>query len=301
VSLKEALDVFVKYLKSERRYSSNTVQAYRADLEQLFEFLSDSVHEERPVLLEEVGRDDLRWYLSSLVRHGLSKRTAARKLASIRAFFRHLVRMEIVKTNPASSLVSPRTDKTLPEFLQEDEIRDALESIDRKPVTGVRDRAVVELFYGTGMRLSELVGLNLRDVDFMAGTVRVLGKGNKERIIPLGKNTGKVIKGYLARRHEFCPEAVEQALFLNRWGQRISTKGVQNLVRKCLSRVSEKKKLSPHLLRHTFATHLLDRGADLQAVKELLGHESLSTTQIYTHLTMDRLKKVYKQAHPRAE
>jgi len=214
VSLKEALDVFVKYLKSERRYSSNTVQAYRADLEQLFEFLSDSVHEERQVLLEEVGRDDLRWYLSSLVRHGLSKRTAARKLASIRAFFRHLVRMEIVKTNPASSLVSPRTDKTLPEFLQEDEIRDALESIDRKPVTGVRDRAVVELFYGTGMRLSELVGLNLRDVDFMAGTVRVLGKGNKERIIPLGKNTGKVIKGYLARRHEFCPEAVEQALFL---------------------------------------------------------------------------------------
>ena len=176
-----------------------------------------------------------------------------------------------------------------------------LESIEVDTSRGARDRAILELFYGTGMRLSELTGLNIFDADFKTGTVRVLGKGRKTRIIPLGRNMGKTIQHYLLKRQNLHPSMDEKALFLNQRGQRLSTRGVQLLVRRRLRSVSAKEKLSPHILRHSFATHLLDRGADLEAVKQLLGHTSLSTTQNYTHLTMERLRKVYRRTHPRAD
>jgi integrase/recombinase XerC len=213
----------------------------------------------------------------------------------------YLVRAERIAANPAASLSAPKAGKELPEFLREEEIRDALESIEKTTVTGLRDRAILELFYGTGMRLSELAGLNRGDVQGGGETVCVMGKGRKERILPLGRQARKAIQRYLDQRDAMNPDTREKALFLNRYGNRISARGIQRLVKKWLGRVSEKNRLSPHLIRHTFATHLLDRGADLQAVKELLGHASLSTTQIYTHLTMERLKKVYRKAHPRAE
>jgi integrase/recombinase XerC len=176
-----------------------------------------------------------------------------------------------------------------------------LRSVTTDSVQGLRDRAILELFYGTGIRLSELIHMNTSDLDFHAGTVKVLGKGGKERIIPVGKNIRQSILAYFQNRNEYYPKTGNLALFLNRFGERISARGVQLLVQRCLKKVSDKKKLSPHVLRHTFATHLLDHGADLEAVKELLGHVNLSTTQIYTHLTMDRLRQIYQQAHPRAE
>jgi integrase/recombinase XerC len=209
------------------------------------------------------------------------------------------VKTRVIGVNPAISLRAPKIEAHLPAFVSEKEIADALETIEASQ-TGLRDRTILELFYGTGMRLSELASMNISSIDFSGSTVRVMGKGRKERLIPVGKNVMRVIRGYLSVRPEFKPKDGD-ALFLNLKGDRISKRSIQNIVNKRLRQVSEKKKLSPHILRHSFATHLLDHGADLRAVKELLGHASMSTTQIYTHVSVDRLKKVYKQAHPRAE
>ncbi len=299
--MKKDIETFLQYLLSEKHYSSYTIRAYKTDLEQFVEFLIQKRGETDSPSPKEITREDIQLFLGDMVRHGISKRSVARKLASIRAFFGYQMRIAGLKTNPTAALVSPKLGKVLPQFLREEEIRNALEGITQDLAAGVRDRAILELFYGTGMRLSELVGLNLYNIDLVSGTVRVYGKGRKERALPIGKKAGETVKNYLARRRDFHPKNGNLALFLNSSGNRMSARGIQLLVHKWLSRVSEKKKLSPHVLRHTFATHLLNRGADLEAVKELLGHASLSTTQVYTHLTMDHLKKVYRQAHPRAE
>ncbi|MBN2030265.1 tyrosine recombinase XerC [bacterium] len=295
------LERFIQYLSSQRQYSSHTVQAYRTDLEQFFEFMKQRIGPHEQPCPENVSKEDIRIFISGLVRHGMSSRSVARKLASLKALFRYLLRTGTVKSNPTATLNGPKLEKHLPEFLRVEEIRDALASIDQKSVTGLRDRAILELFYGTGMRLSELIHLHVEDINLSGGTVRVYGKGGKERILPVGRNTGKKIKAYLLRRRELRPKAGNRAIFLNRQGGQMSSRGVQLIVHKWLKQVSEKKQLGPHVIRHTFATHLLDRGADLEAVKELLGHASLSTTQVYTHLTTDRIKKIYRQAHPRAE
>ena len=301
--MREALNAFLKYLSSEKRYSPHTVQAYRSDLDQFQEFLVETQNKPDPVCIEDITKEDIRLFLSGLIRYGMSKKSVARKLASLRAFFNFLMKSNLLKVNPTITLLSPKTEKHLPEFLREEEIISALEGIveNGNSIAQIRDRAILELFYGTGMRLSELVSLDLNDIELTAGTVRVMGKGEKERVLPIGINAAKSMKHYLTVRSEFHPYQGNGALFLNRMGKRISSRGVQIIVKKWLTRVSEKNKLSPHVLRHTFATHLLDRGADLKAVKELLGHASLSTTQVYTHLTMDRLKNVYRRAHPRAE
>ena len=299
--MRDSVESFITYLTSEKRYSPHTVQAYKTDLLQFADFLVQILAKPDPPSPESATREEIRLFLSGLIRHGMSKRSVARKLASLRAFFGFLIRTEQINVDPTLTLTSPKLEKYLPEFLREEEMMSALEGIVSDSPTGIRDRAILDLFYGTGMRLSELVKLNIEDIDLHGGTVCVYGKGNKERVIPIGKNTGKSLKVYLSRRVELRPKAGERALFLNRAGKRITPRSVQLLVHKWLRRVSEKKKLSPHVLRHTFATHLLDRGADLNAVKELLGHESLSTTQLYTHLSLEHLKKVYRQAHPRAE
>ncbi len=297
--MKKSIEEFLHNLKSIKNYSENTIKAYRGDLEQFREFL---LHKRDCVTIsvESITREELHLFLSGLVKHGADKSTVARKLASLRAFFLYLTRIGVISKNPTITLISPKRKRVLPEFLQEQEIRDALEGISTDSVFGMRDRAVLELFYGTGMRLSELASLNIEDLDFTAGSVRVYGKGKKERIIPIGRNVAKILKNYISVRDEFKPKDQTTALFLNRNGSRISTRGIQLLVHRWLRNISDRKKLSPHILRHSFATHLLNRGADLEAVKELLGHSSLSTTQIYTHLETDRLKKIYSQAHPRA-
>jgi len=290
---------FVSYLSTERRYSPNTVLAYKQDLIQFQNYLLESHGFEEDWMAKDVKRDHIRGFLGDLIKHGLSKKSAARKLASIRAFFHFMLKRKAIDVNPAISLRAPKIEAHLPAFVSEIEIANALESIDRSQA-GSRDRAILELFYGTGMRLSELAGLCMDQIDFNNATVRVMGKGRKERVIPVGRKVLMVIRAYLSIRSTFDPKD-RNALFLNLKGRRISPRGIQSIVNKRLRQVSEKRKLSPHILRHSFATHLLDHGADLRAVKELLGHASMSTTQVYTHVSVDRLKKVYKQAHPRAE
>ena len=294
-----AVEAFLSYLSSEKRYSELTVAAYRPDLGQFVGFLED-VLGMKPPSIHEVGKNDIRQFLGDLLRHGLAKRSVSRKLASIKAFYNYLFRKEFVESNPATLVQSPKLDKPLPDFFREEEVRQMFDSVDPVTAADFRDKAILELFYGTGMRLAELATLDMGSIDLRSGTVKVLGKGSKERIIPVGPHLARSVKAYLTQRSEFKPRPEERALFLNQKGNRLSRRGVQLRVEKWLGRVSDRKRLSPHLLRHSFATHLLDRGADLEAVKELLGHSSLSTTQVYTHISMDKLRKEYKQAFPRA-
>lgn len=295
----QAIVAFNQYLSKERRYSKHTSEAYRRDLEQFLDF--QVYHRETDqIFVHSIEKKDIQFFMGDLIRHGFSKKSVGRKLASIRAFFRYLVQTDCLQANPAATLMTPKTEKRLPEFLFEKEILSALDQVETDTFQSSRDQAIIELFYGTGMRLSELTGLNVPDYDPTACVIRVLGKGGKERILPIGTKLASVLQKYLTARKSYLKEKNSEALFLNRTGTRLSSRSIQNRVGRILGRVSEKKKLSPHLLRHSFATHLLDRGADLRAVKELLGHASLSTTQIYTHLTMDHLKNVYKQAFPRS-
>jgi len=296
---KAQLKEYCDYLRFTKGYSNNTISAYKRDIEQFFEFLNEIV--ESVLELENIGQEDIRFFLGHLIEHGTDKKSVARKLASIRGFFKYLKTRGLIPFDPAQAIRPPKTEKKLPSFLQEEEIVNAIEQIPQDSPAGARDRAILELFYGTGMRLSELAGLNMFDIDDLGTSVKVTGKGNKERVIPVGTKVLESLGVYLTLRERFNPDKNTQALFLNKSGKRISKRSIQAIVRRWLEKVSEKKKLSPHIIRHTFATHLLDNGADLESVKELLGHVNLSTTQIYTHLTTERLKKVYRQAHPRAQ
>lgn len=295
----DVLDTFIRYLEVEKRYSPNTTAAYRSDLEQFSAYLNEN--DEGSLHLLTVPRETIRSYLGTMMRHGMSSRSVGRKLASLRSFYNYLHRRDIIESNPTAGLTTPKIEKRLPAFLREEEIVAAMDSIPDETLLDLRDKAVLELFYGTGIRLAELVHLDVGDLDFESRSLRVLGKGNKERILPLGKKLIATLLAYLDKRKSDDSQESATPLFINKDGKRMSRRGVQLRVNKRLRDVSEKKKLSPHVLRHTFATHLLDRGADLEAVKELLGHSSLSTTQVYTHLTMDHLKKVYRRSHPRAD
>lgn len=298
--LKQATDEFIHYLATVKNYAAHTVTAYSKDLMQMHEFLQIQ-RTNNNINLETITKNELQYYLGDLIYHGMAKRSVARKIACFRSFFKFCIRSEWIKQDPSQALVFPKLDKPLPQFFLENDILNALEAINTQSREGSRDRAILEMFYGTGMRLSELKQIDVNDLDCESGLVRVTGKGSKDRVLPLGKHCMKHIQQYLRKRHLFNPTRSEEALFLNPSGGRLSSRGIQYIVKRWLKNSSEMKKLSPHVLRHTFATHLLDRGADLRAVKDLLGHESLSTTQVYTHLTIDRLRKVYKQAFPRAE
>jgi integrase/recombinase XerC len=247
----------------------------------------------------------IRSFLSDLFARGNSKVTVARKLASLRSFFQYLLRQGKIPANPAKRVASPKLGRRLASFLSVDEAISLLKSADEPTAQGLRDRSILELFYGGGIRLSELVGLHLADLDWEANQIRVRGKGGKERIIPIGSFALLALRNYLARRDELLPkegkdERVESALFLNRWGSRLSGRSVAQIVLKYLKKSGISHRISPHALRHSYATHLLDAGADLRAIQELLGHARLSTTQRYTHLSMDKIMEVYDKAHPRA-
>jgi len=297
------IQAFLEYIEKERGFSEHTIGAYRRDLLQFAEFLKEELGLEE-VRAKDVDRLGIRHFLGTLSRKGVAKKSVVRKLASIRSFLKYLCREGVLERNPALSVVSPKLEKKLPFFLNVDQANRAMERVFREDVYGFRDRAILEVLYGTGIRLGELVGLNRSSVDLLGEMIRVCGKGGKDRIIPLGQEAVRALRSYLIRREELLSSKIgaseEEALFLNRYGGRLSGRSVQNLVEKYLSDVAESGKVSPHALRHSFATHLLDAGADLRAVKELLGHASLSTTQIYTHVTAERLRKAYIQAHPRA-
>jgi len=282
------VEKFTRYLEIEKNYSRHTILNYRLDLEDFQAFLGTS-----PV--ERVDYLGVRKYLAVLKEKNLKSRSIARKLSALRSFFRFLTREGFIKANPVASIVSPKLDKHLPQFLTEDEAGRLIESSIPKNNSGLRDRAILETFYSTGIRISELVGLNLDDVDFISGIVKVRGKGKKERLVPIGEHAISAIRAYLDRRKQ-----QSQALFLNPSLRRISDRGVRYIFKKYIRVAGIRQGVSPHTLRHSFATHLLNRGADLRTVQELLGHANLGTTQIYTHLTTERLKNVYDKAHPRA-
>lgn len=286
---------YQEYLGAERNYSFHTLEAYRNDLGQFVGFLSSH----NVNAWTSVRRETLRAYLRTLVEAGISKKSIARKVASLRSFFKFLRRTNVIPSNPALTLLSPKLDRKLPVYLDESAADRMLSLPDRSTPEGRHDAAVLEVFYSTGMRLSELVGLNCGDIDFAGGTVKVRGKGRKERIIPLGRKAAAALSRYLASgdRSDHGPNS---PLFCTQSGKRTYPMAISRLVRQYISSVSEIEKKSPHVIRHSFATHMLNRGADLRAVKELLGHESLSTTQVYTHVSTERLKKVYRQSHPKA-
>jgi tyrosine recombinase XerC len=294
------LDQFLRYLDAERNYAEHTVTAYRIDLEHFLAFLeSEGIGTEAGA----IDKMHIRSYLGFLSREGFKKKTMARRLSSIKSFFRYLQRGGEIDSNPARLVGTPKYEKTIPEFLTQPQMTALLDLMDTSRSEGVRDRAIVELFYSAGIRLNELIQLDLGDIRFSQRTISVVGKGSKQRIIPVGETAVKCLESYLDVRTQLVHEGVtadSKAVFIARNGKRLTPLAVQRMVRRVMMRVSDASKLSPHVLRHTFATHLLDNGADLRAVKDLLGHEYLSTTQIYTHVTIERLKNVYHKAHPRA-
>lgn len=297
--IRDAIDAFLRYLDAERHYSEKTVTSYRIDLEQFAEYVND-----HPTWsLETITKNDIRSYLGLLNRNRLDKKSIARKLSALKSFFRYCHRQGLMASNPAKVLSSPKTEKRVPVFLTAEQFSRLLDQFIPESPVDHRDKAIVELFYSTGVRLSELTGLNLSDINWTQQLIRVFGKGSKHRIIPFGATAAAALKNYLKVRTDLVRDTGSldsKALFVGPSGKRITPLAVQRLVRNLLSRVSDSEKLSPHVIRHSFATHLLDNGADLRAVKDLLGHANLSTTQIYTHVTIDRLKGIYHQAHPRA-
>jgi len=286
--MQREIEKFTRYLEIEKNYSQHTILNYNLDLEDFKKFISDQE-------IEKIDYLTLRKYLAFLKEKNLNNRTIVRHISTLRSFFKFLTREGYIKTNPAASLLTMKMDKHLPSFLTEGEVTKLIESAASKDERGLRDRAILETFYSTGMRISELAGLNGEDLDIIGGIVKVMGKGKKERLVPIGEVAIAAIRAYLEKRSKQT-----EAIFLNKNGKRITTRGIRNIVTKYLRLASIKQGVSAHTLRHSFATHLLNRGADLRSVQELLGHANLSTTQIYTHLTTERLKSVYDKAHPRA-
>ena len=293
--LEELTNRYIRGL-SQRDVSPHTIKAYRTDLQQFFEFLNQSL---KISDMSTINRTAMRAYLSTALGHGYNRSSVARKLSSIRSFFRFLCSEGHIKSNPTVGLSAPRFRNELPSFLSTSEVVELMRRAGGTRVLELRNRAILELMYSTGIRASELVGLNLDDLHLHSDTVRVRGKGRKQRIVPFGRPAREALNRYLERR-ELLATSQERAVFLNRFRRRLSPRSLGRIVKRWLTAVSTAKKRSPHVLRHTFATHLLDEGADLRAVQELLGHRSLTTTQVYTHVTVKKLKEVYDRTHPRA-
>lgn len=299
--MREILNDFLSHLELERRYSDHTLRGYRTDILQFISSLPPGT-----ASFDLVKRTHIRRFLAELKQQGLKHKSIARKLASLRSLFAFMVRRGDLDRNPAVMVSSPRVEKRLPKFLFLKEVEDLLALPDLSTEIGRRDRCILEFLYGCGLRVSELTGLNLQHVDTEMKQIKVLGKGRKERIIPLGGKAMEALETYVtsdAPKAVGGPRAVSgptSPLFRNRYGNRLSARSVARRIEKYVRQLSLQKGVSPHTFRHTFATHLLEAGADLRSVQELLGHSNISTTQVYTHVSIDRLKAVYKKAHPRA-
>jgi len=287
-------DSFVEYLQFEKRFSPHTLVAYQTDLSQFIDYLE---HTYEIKLVEEINHSLIRSWIVDLMNHKISPRSVNRKITTLKTFYKFLLRQKIVIENPMLKIQSPKTSKRLPVFVEKEKMDTLLDNIEfGDDATGLRNKLIIELFYATGMRLSELINLKESDVDLYANQVKVLGKRNKERIIPFAAELKNLIKKYMASK----PESSIDLLFLSDKGKKMSEKFVYTSVKMYLSQVTTIDKKSPHVLRHTFATHMLNNGADLNAIKDLLGHANLSATQVYTHNTVEKLKNIHKQAHPKA-
>jgi len=322
----ELINEFIDYLRLEKHFSDYTAKCYAADLRQFIGATWPDHEEEEQVLdvahetssewqvatlpkssikerLLAVGQEDIRNFLAHLHQRNYSRSSTARKLATLRSFYKFLVRRGYLGSNPVAAIRTPKQERRLPKCLTYEQIQRLLDAPSETDLLGVRDRAMLETIYSTGVRVSELVSLNINDVDFLGGMLHIKGKGNKERLSPVGQAAMLAIKKYLRMRQEQAEakqQFDDQALFVNKHGKRLSTRSVRRKLDKYLTEAGLDPSISPHTLRHSFATHLLNNGADLRSVQELLGHQSISTTQIYTHLTTTKLKESYDQAHPRS-
>jgi len=301
------IDDFMKHLKYERNASPHTLRNYESDLIQFYDYVAppDEKGHRRAVNVRDIDHLTVREYMGKLYDLKKKKSSIHRKVASLRTFFRFLCREGVMEMNPAKLVATPRVERTLPNHLTIEQMVRFIETPDIETLLGKRDRAMLELLYASGLRVSELVGLNITDIDFTNQTVRVKGKGRKERIVPFGQHALLALQEYLTVRGELLIEADEDkrdpaALFFNYQGTRINPRSVGRMVDKYVKMCADMHHISPHSLRHSFATHLLDAGADLRAIQEMLGHARLSTTQKYTHVSTDKLMEVYDKAHPKA-
>ena len=299
MDISAVISSFLMHVRVEKGLSANTISAYKRDLEKFEQFAR-----KRKLTLESVGRDDLVDFLAGLYRQKLESRTVARQLVTLRNFFRFAQVQDLISEDPSINLESPKIRRHLPGYLRLEEVEKLLEQPDSKTPTGLRDRAMLEVLYSTGLRVSELIGLGVGDLDAKVGCVRCIGKGDKERIVPVGKKALSMVDKYL---REGRPQLLRNArassgpaLFVNRRGAALSRVGVWKILSAYGRRAGLRVALTPHMLRHSFATHLLERGADLRSVQLMLGHADISTTQIYTHVVEERLKQIYKAHHPRA-
>jgi integrase/recombinase XerD len=292
-----AISLFLTHVKVERGLSANTVAAYQRDLARFNVFV-----QKRKLTLESVTRDDLVDFLAGLYREKLESRTVARHLVTLRNFFRFAQIQELITADPTLNLESPKIRRTLPGYLKLEEVDRLLSQPDAKTALGLRDRAMLEVLYSTGLRVSELIGLRVTDLDAKVGCIRCIGKGDKERIVPAGRKALGMVDKYLRyTRPKLLGKGItSQALFVNRRGDSLSRVGVWKILSAYGRRAGLRVALTPHMLRHSFATHLLERGADLRSVQLMLGHADISTTQIYTHVVEERLKQIYKAHHPRS-
>ena len=284
---------FITYLSSEKRFSEHTVKSYTTDLKQFTSFLSA----EFQIIddINEISFQIIRTWIASLLEKGISPRSVNRKISTLKSYFKFLIREGAIAENPMMKVVAPKSKKRLPVFIEEDQISTLLNEVQfEEGFVGERNKLIIEIFYVTGIRLSELINIKISDVDFPNQLIKVLGKRNKERLIPLSSSMVDSLSNFIEKNQQ------NQFLFTNLDGKKLYTKLVYRLVNKYIGKISSVNKKSPHILRHTFATHMLNNGADINAIKELLGHANLSATQVYTHNTIEKLKTVYKQAHPRA-
>ena len=297
--MKMWIQSFIDYLRYERNYSVRTLEVYEADLKAFRRFYETLDCE---LTWASVDEDVIRqWMLHLMTEQGNSPASVCRRLSALRSFYRFLLRREMVKKDPARMVTGPKKEKPLPAYLKENEMNRLLDETDfGKGFEGERDRLIVQLFYETGMRRAELVGLDEGDVDFYRRQIKVTGKRNKQRLIPFGDELGSALQAYMDEKTREVPETEDGALFVRADGRRVTDAWVYAMVRRNLSKVTTLKKRSPHVLRHTFATTMLNHDVELEAVKELLGHESVATTEIYTHTTFEELKNAYGKAHPRA-
>ena len=292
----QSLDRFLHYLIVEKGLSKNTIEAYSHGLNRFLNYLRGKGMEE----VREISKLDIREFLLFLKKKGLSSKTLARNLVSIRVFLRFLTEESILSVNPSEEIESPKTDKTLPEILSPEEVETLIEQPDTQIAQGMRDRAMLEMLYATGMRVSELTQLQVNHVHLEAGYVIVFGKGSKERIVPIGNEAMKWTRRYMGEtRERFLKKGESPFLFVNRSGKSMSRQYFWKSIKAYGRRAGIRKRITPHLLRHSFASHLLERGADLRSVQLMLGHVDISTTQIYTHVTGERLKKIHQRYHPR--
>ncbi|MEK4441170.1 tyrosine recombinase XerC [Niallia sp. FSL K6-0077] len=296
--LNNHVQAFIAYLQIEKNYSPYTIEFYTQDINQFFHFMKDQVIDK----LEDVSPSDVRIYLTELFSMQLARKTIARKISSLRSFYRFLLREKIVENNPFSAVSIPKLEKRLPDFFYEEELQQLFLSCDTNTPLGLRNKALLELLYATGIRVGECTKIQLSDIDFSVSTVLVRGKGQKERYVPFGSFAHNALEAYIkAGRNQLMKNSTDHSyLFVNYRGGSLTDNGVRDILNKMMNTSSSQGKIHPHKLRHSFATHLLANGADMRTVQELLGHAFLTSTQIYTHVTNEYLKKTYMSYHPRA-